>query len=128
MLLRELVEQDGWIHSSWELTYPTGWDGILKAAETIHEYYTGCEVLADGSLAPLRTAKDIASIPEVGNLTVRGVSTILNVPVMITFYNQTRVVEVMVAAVSDEFKDTDYKKFNLSMCQYMDSIELAMYS
>jgi hypothetical protein len=28
--------------------------------------------------------------------------------------------------VSDEFKDTDYRKFNISMCQYMDSIELAM--
>ena len=126
MLLRDLREQDGWIYSSWDLTYPTGWEGILKAAETIYEYYTGCEVLADGSHAPLRTSKDIASIPEVGNLTVRGLSTILGVPVMITFYNQTRAVEVLVAAASDEFKDTDYRKFNISMCQYMDSIELAM--
>ena len=48
MLLRDLREQDGWIYSSWELTYPTGWEGILKAAETIYEYYTGC--------APRRTS------------------------------------------------------------------------
>jgi hypothetical protein len=126
MLLRDLREDGGWIYSSWELTYPTGWEGILKAAETIYEYYTDCEVLADGSLAPLRTPRDIASIPEVGNLTVRGLSTILGVPVMITFYNQTRAVSVMVAVASDEFSNTDYKKFNISMCQYMDSIELAM--
>ena len=29
--------------------------------------------------------------------------------------------------MTDEFKDADYQKFNMSLGQYMDSIELAMY-
>ena len=37
------------------------------------------------------------------------------------------VVDVWVACATDEFKEADYKSFNLSMGQYMDSMELAMY-
>ncbi len=49
------------------------------------------------------------------------------VPIMITFYNQTNIVDVNVAKMTDEFSKTDYEKFNKSLCQYLDSIELAMY-
>jgi hypothetical protein len=47
---------------------------------------------------------------------------------MITFYNQINAVDVTAARVTDEFRDADYQKFNMSLGQYMDSIELAMYS
>ena len=47
--------------------------------------------------------------------------------VMITFYNQSRRVDVYVQSVTKEFEEADYKKFNLSLGQYMDSIELAMF-
>ena len=47
--------------------------------------------------------------------------------IMITFYNQTNIVDVNVAKMTDEFAVADYEKFNKSLCQYLDSIELAMY-
>lgn len=46
---------------------------------------------------------------------------------MVKFYNQLQRVDVWVACAADEFKEADYKSFNLSMGQYMDSMELAMY-
>ena len=51
----------------------------------------------------------------------------MKAPMMITFHNQTRNVNVNIAAISDEFKEADYEKFNKSLGQYMDSIELYMY-
>ena len=67
------------------------------------------------------------SIEENGDMTLRGLSKILKVPIMITFYNQLSAVDVNVARATDEFKNTDYEKFNHSLCQYLDSMELAMY-
>ena len=46
---------------------------------------------------------------------------------MITFYNQTDLVRATVACATEEFREADYQRFNLSMCQFMDSAELAMY-
>ena len=60
-------------------------------------------------------------------MTIRGVSKIVQVPLMVTFFNQLQTVRVSVARATDEFKEADYKKFNMSLGQYMDSIELAMY-
>ena len=48
-------------------------------------------------------------------------------PYIVTFMNQTNVVDVNVAQATAEFSEADYQKFNMSLCQYMDSIELAMY-
>ena len=44
-------------------------------------------------------------------------SKILNVPIMITFYNQDKIVDVCVAGETDEFTDVNYEKFNISLCQ-----------
>ena len=70
---------------------------------------------------------EILALEEAGYLTVRGMSEILQVPVMITFFNQTDMVRVTVISATEEFEEADYEKFNLSMCQFMDSAELAMY-
>ncbi|MCM1496827.1 MAG: hypothetical protein NC089_13655 [Bacteroides sp.] len=67
------------------------------------------------------------NLKEARNLTFRGRSTIIKVPIMITFYNQSNAVDVCVAMMTDEFTKTDYEKFNKSLGQYLDSIELAMY-
>ena len=42
-------------------------------------------------------------------------------------WNKWGVVEVNVAKMTSEFSESDYEKFNKSLCQYLDSIELAMY-
>ena len=71
--------------------------------------------------------EEIFQLDEARTMTIRGVSKIIQVPLMITLFNQLQTVRVSVACATDEFKEADYKKFNMSLGQYMDSIELAMY-
>ena len=127
MHLKGVREDDGWVFSGWELTYPTGWEGILKAVALTYHYLDHPEILIDGKPWETGGEDEIKDIPESGNMTVRGFSKILSAPVSITLYNQLAAVDVTVAGETDEFRDTDYEKFNHSMCQFMDSIEIAMY-
>ena len=69
----------------------------------------------------------VLRLEEGGNMVIRGTSTVIKVPMMVKFYNQLQMVDVWVACATDEFKEADYQSFNLSMGQYMDSMELAMY-
>ncbi len=70
---------------------------------------------------------DIIKLKEAGSMTVRGLSKILKVPMMVTFFNQMNTLNVSIAQATDEFKTVDYQRFNMSLGQYMDSIELSMY-
>ena len=127
------VEKDGgWLYSEWQLTYRVGWEHICRAASLIYEYTKKPEIRigdADGEITPpqVNEAKDVLTLDESGYLIIRGESEILKVPVMITFYNQLDLVKVFVACATEEFTEADYKKFNMSMCQFMDSAEIAMY-
>lgn len=127
MLLVGIKESNGWLLSRWNLTYRVGWEHICKAVQSVYEYYTQCEVLSDNNPVTVDNKEDIMKLDEAGTLTIRGISTIIKVPIMITFMNQTNVVDVNVAQATAEFSEADYQKFNMSLCQYMDSIELAMY-
>ena len=120
-------EDNGWDFSRWELTFPTGWEGILKAVKIAYHYLDHPEILVRGEHAETESEDSIMEIPENANMTVRGFSQQLQAPVSITFYNQLSSVDVNVAQAEEEFKNTDYEKFNHSMCQFMDSIELAMH-
>ena len=75
----------------------------------------------------IHNQNEILEPDEERSLMIRGISTIMKVPVMITFLNQTNVVDTSVAKATDEFSEADYQKFNMPIYQYMDSIELAMY-
>ena len=127
MLLVGTKENEGWILSRWNLTYRVGWEHICKAVNSVYEFYTNQEVLVEDKVAAINAKEEILSLAEGGGLTIRGISTIIKVPIMITFYNQTNIVDVNVAKMTDEFAAADYEKFNKSLCQYLDSIELAMY-
>lgn len=127
MLLMEIQENSGWILSRWNLTYSVGWEHICKAVYSVYDFYMQPEVLINDREVEIHHKDNIMKLGENGNLTIRGVSTILKVPVMISFMNQTSVVEVDVAQATEEFTKTDYQRFNMSLGQYMDSIELAMY-
>ena len=126
------VEKDGnWLYSEWRLTYRVGWEHICSAASLIYRYTEEAEILvgdADGEKKiTVENPDEIKSLDEYGYLTIRGMSQIIKVPVMITFYNQTDLVKATVACATEEFAEADYKEFNLSMCQFMDSVEIAMY-
>jgi hypothetical protein len=128
MLLIGVKESAGWLSSRWNLTYRVGWKQILKAAYTVYDYYDQVEILVDGIPMGFSSKDEILQLEECSNFVIRGLSTIVKAPLMITFYNQINAVDVTAARVTDEFRDADYQKFNMSLGQYMDSIELAMYS
>lgn len=127
MLLIAVKEEKGWLLSRWNLTYAVGWEQICKAANSMFDYYDRPEILIDNKMMNVSSKEDIIRLDEAGNMTVRGLSKILKVPLMITFFNQINAVNVSVAQTTDEFKTADYQRFNMSLGQYMDSIELSMY-
>lgn len=127
MLLIGVKENNGWLSSRWNLTYRVGWEHIQKAVYAVYDCYMQPEVLAGNNQVTIHNKNEILELDEERSLTIRGISTIMKVPVMITFFNQTNVVDMNVARATDEFSEADYQKFNMSTCEYMDSIELAMY-
>lgn len=127
MVLMALKQEQGWLISRWHLTYKVGWNHILKAAESVYDFYDDFELLTEKTPLRISSKEDISSIEENSSLTFRGISKMIKVPVMITIHNQTNIADVSVAPFTDEFKTTDYEKFNKSMCSYLDSIELAMH-
>lgn len=127
MLLIGVKEDNGWLNSRWNLTYRIGWEKILKACTFCSEYYEQFEILVDNQAVSVQTKEENMNLKEARSLTFRGISTIIKVPIMITLYNQSNVADVSVAMAADEFLKADYEKFNKSLGQYMDSIELVMY-
>lgn len=127
MLLIGVKEDKGWLFSRWNLTYRVSWEQICRAAASVYNYYDGLEILVDDKVIELPSKDDVLKIEEARNLTFRGVSQIIKVPMMITFYNQLQDVDVNIPVTTGEFSKADYQSFNLSLGQYLDSIEIAMY-
>lgn len=128
MLLMGVKDVQGWIISRWNLTYPTGWNGILKACKAVMDDFHHMEILVDNEKTEVKNKEDLLSMKEAGTLTIRGLSAIIKVPIMITFYHQLNAVDVHVAMAAEEFSVLDYEKFNKSLCPYLDSMEIAMYN
>ena len=127
MLLVGEHEEDGWIQSTFTLTYRVAWEQLLLAVYGAYRYFSDPEVLVDGKPVDIGTPEEILTIAEDRNIMLRGISTVITAPLMISFYNQVQFVNVSVAAVNDEFRDTDYEKYNKSMGQLMDSMEIMMH-
>ena len=127
MLLVGEHEEDGWIYSTFNLTYRVAWEQLLLAVYGAYRFFSDPEVLVDGKPVEIGDPAEILTIAEDRNIMLRGISTVITAPLMITFYNQVHFVNVSVGAVNDEFRDTDYEKYNKSMCQLMDSMEIMMH-
>ena len=129
--VEKIEDERSWLYSEWRLTYRVGWDNICRAVSLIYQYTEDPELFAGDASGKqeltVGDAKEILDLEEMGYLTIRGTSEILHAPVMITFYNQLDAVRMSVLSVNEEFAEADYKNFNLSTCQFMDSVELAMY-
>ena len=93
----------------------------------VYGYFKKTEILVDGLPIQISQPEEILQIPEAKAISIRGVLTIIDVPVVVTFYNQADYVNAMVACANEEFQNTNYEKFNKSMSQIMDSLELMMY-
>ncbi len=127
MHLMGVKEEKGWVSSGWKLTYPASWEQICKGVSALYEFYGDVEILVDNQVVDIKDHSDIMNIPEGGRMVIRGFSKIIKAPVMITFMNQMKDVFVTVPETCNEFTNVTYEKFNHSMCQYLDSVELAMH-
>lgn len=127
MLLIGVKENNGWLMSRWNLTYGVGWTEILKACTFSSDFYDKFEILVDNKVVSVQNKEENMNLKEAGDLTFRGISKIIKVPIMITLYNQLDIVDVNVAMATEEFSQADYEKFNKSLAQYLNSIELSMY-
>ena len=127
MLLLSVEKENGWLFAEYRLTYRVGWEHICKGVKLAYDYYDNVEVLVDDKIVNIKSKEQVMELEEAGKMTIRGISKIIGVPLMITFYNQPQVVRCSVGCVTEEFQVADYEKFNKSLAQYMDSLEIAMF-
>ena len=85
------------------------------------------EILVDDEIIQISSPDEILAIPEAGSITIRGFVPVIKTAAMLVFHNQVPRVNVAVGRVGEEYQNTDYEKFNKSMCQFMDSIEIMMH-
>ena len=128
MLLTGVKKEEGWLYSRWQLTYGAGWDTLCNGGCRLFSDLDDPEVFTDGEKqAPIKEAEKILDLPERGRLMVRGLSKTLGIPVMVTFYNQTKIVDLTLPASREICDSTDYETFNKALAPYVDSLEIAMF-
>ena len=134
MLLIGITEEPGWIRSTFNLTYRVSWETLLKGVRGVYPYMRDVsqnadnpEILVDDEIIQISSPDEILAIPEAGSITIRGFAPVIKAPVMLVFHNQVPSVNVAVGRVGEEYQNTDYEKFNKSLCQFMDSIEIMMH-
>ena len=127
MLLLGVEKENGWLLAEYSLTYRVDWEHICKGVKLAYDYYENVEVLVDDKIVNINSKEQVIELEEAGKMTIRGISKIIGVPLMITFYNQLQVVRCSVGCTIEEFQVADYEKFNKSLAQYMDSLEIAMF-
>ncbi|AME09818.1 hypothetical protein AXE85_06445 [Gemella sp. oral taxon 928] len=127
MLLLGVEKENGWLFAEYRLTYRVGWEHICKAVNLAYDYYDNVEVLVDDKIVSINSKEEVLKLEEAGKMTIRGISKIIGVPLMITFFNQLQVVRCSVGCLTEEFQVAEYEKFNKSLAQYMDSLEISMY-
>ena len=100
---------------------------LIQGVRGVYPYIEDAEVQVDGEPLRFSTPEDLLAIPEAGSMTIRGFSPVIKAPTMLVFHNQTSFVNVAVGRVGEEYQHTDYEKFNKSLGQFMDSIEIMMH-
>ena len=127
MLLLGVEKENGWLFAEYSLTYRVDWEHICKGVKLAYDYYENVEVLVDDKIVNINSKEQVMDLVEAEMMTIRGISKIIGVPLMITFFNQLQVARCSVACVTEEFQVADYEKFNKSLAQYRDSLEIAMF-
>lgn len=128
MTLLGVKEQKGWLYSEWKMTYNAGWDQIVNAAAALyHRCFESPELLFGKEPIKVNNMVDILGLKERSGITIRGMCKAVGVPVMLDLINQTGVARAIVAMANEEFSRADYERFNKSMSQFMDSIDVIMF-
>lgn len=134
MLLIGITEEPGWIRSTFNLTYRVSWETLLKGVRGVYPYMRDVsqnadnpEILVDDEIIQISSPDEILAIPEAGSITIRGFVPVIKTAAMLVFHNQVSFVNVAVGRVGEEYQNTNYEKFNKSLGQFMDSIEIMMH-
>lgn len=122
-----LNEKDQWLFTYWEFTYKVSWPQICKAAQRFYDDLHQVEILVDQKPIQVDSKDAINQIEEARNLTIRGISRLYDAPMMITFYNQTKAVDVTLPTKSSKHDLTDYQTLNIFLTHYLTSKELGIY-
>ena len=128
MLLIGVKKDEGWLYSRWNLTWGAGWLTLCKGGRVLLDDFDNPEVFVDGERIPsFKDPEEIMEVPEHREMRVRGFSRTLGLPVMVDFYNQTKVVDVTLPASEKVVDTTDYETFNKEIAPYVDSMEIMMF-
>lgn len=85
MLLLGVRKENGWLVSTFKLTYGIGWREICNAVSATYDYYDNVEVLVDDKRVNISSKDEILQLEEAGSIIIRGLSKIIEVPLMVTF-------------------------------------------
>ena len=86
MLLLGVEKENGWLFAEYSLTYRVDWEYICKGVKLAYDYYENVEVLVDDKIVNINSKEQVIELEEAGKMTIRGISKIIGVPLMITFF------------------------------------------
>ena len=76
--LLSVRKEDGWLLSTFNLTYKVGWDNICKAIYATYDCYENVEVLIDDKTIEINSKEEILKLEEAGNMTMSWMCKIIN--------------------------------------------------
>lgn len=126
MVLHKIEENKSWVQMSWRCTFPMQWLNILFASKAILKTFDGPEVMAGnrGSGASQINPADISDEKEM--LRIRGYSAIFKGNISIVF--QTNTNDMTITIPKSLGLPSDYQSLAIAFGEFMDTIELYMYS
>lgn len=144
MILKESIEDNGWITVRYAATWGYGFDFMLDAAQVVLADFgedlqrVAIAEIAGGSFTDITKEimdcggklRKCESLEECGALAVAGVSGIMECPIQVKFYNQTNtvVLDIPVGQIPDNNPIKNEIAENAHLFDnYMNSIEIKAY-
>lgn len=138
MLFKEIKENNGWIIVEYSSTWRYGYDFILDAAQTIIDTdfkddlqsVSITEIIGAPNVEKIDDVREANNVlrdcepvaKECGRLTISGISSIMECPIQICFFNQTNNVRLL-CPVREYFEQNGEHVFD----NYLNSIEIRAY-
>ena len=126
MLFMGHHEDDGWLLSTFNLTFRASWEMMLQGVYEAWHYFANVEILVDRKPIEIETPEDILKIPENWNISIRGLLMVARTNVEIVFYTQVHFINVYVECKNEELKNLDYEHYNKFIGKFIDNMEIAM--
>ncbi len=138
MLLKNINTNQGWVYADYQATWKYGYDFMLDAAQAVidTDFKNHLQRVTTGKMAggeqmeyleavrragnQLRDCEEVKS--EAGMLIISGISTIMDCPIQLMFYNQSNLIRLCTP-----FKELFEKNGDNIFTTYLSSIEIQAY-